>query len=181
MKNPLSSILVTIGMLIVGFVVSCKSTGTSAPEPAPAPVSSPNSTSTSSPAPSQSSGEKQILEELYEQYEGGIILTGAKEYTVLSGDTLSKIARENYGAGTNAYYFPLIIAASKNSANIVDPDKIEVGMQLIIPDLEKNLNDPGARANLKNLLKDVADIYSRKSGRLSAELYDGLINLYNAM
>jgi hypothetical protein len=195
MKKTFFGILATccIGMLIVGFVVSCKSTGTSAPQaatatpaappvPAPAaPVSSPNSRSTFSPDPRRNSEDAQILEQIYEQHDNSIILTGAAEYTVIKGDTLSKIARENYGAGTNAYFFPLIIAASKGTTDIIDPDEIEVGMQLIIPDLDENLSDPVARDNLKNLLKAVADFYSLKSGRLSVELHNGLTQLYNAM
>ncbi|MDR2177414.1 MAG: LysM peptidoglycan-binding domain-containing protein [Treponema sp.] len=186
MKARLFGIL---GILVTGFVFSCKSTGTSAPSPAPvpapapvptpAPVPNPGAISTSSPNPEPE--EEKILEQIYDQHEEGIILTGAKEYTVIRGDTLSKIARKHYGTGGNAYYFPLIIAASKSITSIVDPDEIEVGMHLIIPDLQKNLDDPGARGSLKNLLKEIAGFYSHKPGRQSAGLYTGLIRLYNTL
>jgi hypothetical protein len=127
------------------------------------------------------SGKEKSLAQIYDQYNGEIVLTGAKTYVVAKGDTLSRIARNNYGAGDNPYYFPLIIAASKDSADIIDPDEIEVGMQLIIPDLQENLNNPAARDNLKHLLKDIADYYSQKTGPQSTGLYDGLTRLYNTL
>jgi hypothetical protein len=118
---------------------------------------------------------------IYERHEVGIILTGALEYTVVKGDTLSKIARNHYGTGLNGYFFPLIIAASKNITDIVDPDQIEVGMKLVIPSLQENLDNPEARDNLKSLLKEIAGFYSRKSGRLSRGLYNGLTRLYDTL
>lgn len=165
------------GMLAVLFILSCQSTG---------------STSGSSPSPPSPSAvvedkqiplpaEEQVLTEIYDRYENTIILTGAAVYTVVKGDTLSKIARQNYGIGDNPYYFPLIIAASKGTAEILDPDSIEVGMQLTIPNLQENLSDPAARANLKNLLKEIADFYAGKSGVQSRGLYNGLTRLYNAL
>ncbi|MDR2376230.1 MAG: LysM peptidoglycan-binding domain-containing protein [Treponema sp.] len=187
-----------LGMLICGFVLSCKSAGTvSTPEPvqSPAPASTPDPVSTPAPAavpgstpgsvstfsPNPRQVEEKPLDQIYEQHEPSIILIGAKEYTVIKGDTLSKIARKYYGAGDNGYYFPLIIAASKLNVDIVDPDEIEVGMKFVIPDLQENLNDPGARSNLKNLLKEIAAFYSNKSGRQSMRLHDGLTRLYNAL
>jgi hypothetical protein len=177
MKKPL---LVVMGILTTWLVCSCKSTGTtSAPKAGPSSDSDPSPNL--SPGPGLSPQEEQSLEFIYERHDDAIILTGAKEYTVIKGDTLSKIARENYGAGGNAYYFPLIIAASKDSADIVDPDSIEVGMKLVIPSLQENLNNPAARNNLKSLIKEIADFYSRKSGGQSAGLYDGLIRLHEAL
>jgi hypothetical protein len=153
-------------ILVALVVFSCKSTGDTAvvdtrPAPAPEP--------------------ERALAEIYNHYEDKIILTGAKEYTVVKGDTLSKIARDNYGAAPNAYCFPLIIAASKGTANILDPDEIEVGMKLIIPDLQANLDNATARSNLKNLIWDVADFYSRKRSPQSAKLHDGLVKLHDTL
>jgi LysM repeat protein len=125
--------------------------------------------------------EDQALAQVYEQYESDIILAGARTYTVVKGDTLSRIARRSYGTGDNPYYFPLIIAASKDSVDITDPDLIEVGMELTIPDLQANLDNPRARSNLKNLLKDVADFYARKESSHSQGLYAGLIKLYYSL
>jgi hypothetical protein len=181
-----------MGILIVGFVFSCKTIGSAstvetvprvspAPDPAPIVAPSPAPEPSPSPGPSLSPEEVKILEDIYEQHIDTIILAGAKEYTVVWGDTLSKIARENYGAGSNAYYFPLIIAASKDSVEIVDPDMIKVGMKLTIPSLQENLNNPDARGNLKSLLKKIADFYSRKPGPQSAGLHNGLIRLYDAL
>jgi hypothetical protein len=138
-------------------------------------------TTGSAAAPPPPAGEERTLAQIYNQYEGVIVLTGAQTYTVVKGDTLSRIAREHYGTGDNPYYFPLIIAASKGGVDIVDPDSIEVGMQLIIPSLQENLNDPGARANLKNLLKDIADVYAVKPGAQSEGIHSGLTRLYNTL
>ena len=49
-------------------------------------------------------------------------------YTVQSGDTLSKISREQYG-DPNEYM--RIFYANRDKLN--DPDKIQVGQQLVIP------------------------------------------------
>jgi LysM repeat protein len=157
------------GLAAVLWAVSCRSTGSTVGETGQAPAAAPVVT------------ENQALAEIYERYENDIILTGASTYKVVSGDTLSRIARRYYGVGDHPYYFPLIIAASKGSAEILDPDSIEVGMNLIIPDLQVNLDNPAARSNLKNLLKDVADFYSKKKSSYSQGLYNGLTKLYNGM
>ncbi len=48
-------------------------------------------------------------------------------YTVAKGDTLGKIAKRFYG---DAKRFPLIVAANA----IADPDKLQVGQRLVVPD-----------------------------------------------
>ena len=53
----------------------------------------------------------------------------AVTYTVKSGDTLSKISREHYGSPTE---YMRIFYANRDKLN--DPDKIQVGQQLTIPD-----------------------------------------------
>lgn len=66
------------------------------------------------------------------------LLTGNKEdkteqtanvYIVKEGDYLWKIAEDTYGSGFNAYDI-----ASAN--NIVDPNLIETGQELVLPDVE---------------------------------------------
>ncbi len=52
-------------------------------------------------------------------------------YTVVSGDTLSKIARQFYG---NANKYPVIFEA--NTPMLKHPDKIYPGQVLVIPPLE---------------------------------------------
>ena len=54
---------------------------------------------------------------------------GAKTYTVKAGDTLSKIAKQHYG---NANSYMKIFEANKGL--LQDPDKIQVGQVLKIPD-----------------------------------------------
>ena len=51
-----------------------------------------------------------------------------KTYTVKSGDTLSKIAKEFYG---NANEYNKIFEA--NTDKLSSPDKIQVGQELVIP------------------------------------------------
>lgn len=96
---------------------------------------------------------------IYNRYANEIITDGATYYTVEPGDNLSKIANDSYGAG-NGYYFPLIMLASRDT--VVDPDLIQPGMDLLIPNLQANLDDPRARASMKNFFADVADIYDQK-------------------
>ena len=53
----------------------------------------------------------------------------AKSYTVKSGDTLSKIAKEHFG---DANKWHAIFEANRD--RIKDPDKIQVGWELNIPE-----------------------------------------------
>jgi LysM repeat protein len=106
-----------------------------------------------------------------------LIMDKAEHYVVKKGDTLTKIARAKYGR-RNAYFFPLIMAASNDQkiVNIVDPDLIEPGMELVIPNLEMNRSDPEIRKRIKTLLVQVSDIYKgRLETRWSLELIDGLL------
>ncbi len=50
-------------------------------------------------------------------------------YTVQSGDTLSKISKEYYG---NSHDYMKIFEANRDRLD--DPDKIQVGQELIIPE-----------------------------------------------
>ena len=100
------------------------------------------------------------FETVYNKYDNRLILDGATDYVVVSGDTLTRISRSNYGPG-NGYYFPLIMLASNDV--VQDPDLIEPGMRLAIPDLQRNLDDPGARQAMKDFFNEIADVYERKS------------------
>jgi len=53
---------------------------------------------------------------------------GSQSYTVKSGDTLSKISKQFYGSSNE--YMRIFYA---NRDKLSDPDKIQVGQQLIIP------------------------------------------------
>jgi LysM repeat protein len=54
--------------------------------------------------------------------------SAGQKYTVKSGDTLSKIAQQFYG---NASQYNKIFEANRNILS--DPDKIQVGQELVIP------------------------------------------------
>ncbi|MDR0910044.1 MAG: hypothetical protein LBM77_09805 [Spirochaetaceae bacterium] len=99
------------------------------------------------------------LGEVYNDYDDLLNLTGAAKYTVVRGDDLSHIAAVQYGKD-NAYFFPIIMLASKNT--VIDPDLLEPGMELIIPDLNINLSDDKIKRGIKKFLNDIADVYSRK-------------------
>ena len=109
------------------------------------------------------------LEQIYETYRGRLDLTGAQSYVVVRGDSLSQIARRFFGSLTNVgeagvnngFYFPVIMLASPDS-HIVDPDLIEPGLALNIPDLQRNLANSSARRAIKDFLFEIAYIYNRK-------------------
>ena len=117
----------------------------------------------------------EALGQIYDTYRPLLDLTGAQNYTVVRGDTLSEITRRYYGNLTdvgvagphNGFYFPVIMMAS--DGKIVDPDLIEPGMNLKVPDLKKNLANPGARKAIKDTLIDVAYVYNKKGVAASEE------------
>ena len=120
------------------------------------------------------------LNQIYDSLRPKLDLSGAREYTVVRGDTLSAITRNHYGTLTgvgnagpnNGFYFPVIMAASGHQ--IVDPDLIEPGMKLMIPDLQRNLSNPIARKAIKDCLSDVAYVYNKKGVKVTE---DGLTTL----
>jgi nucleoid-associated protein YgaU len=59
----------------------------------------------------------------------GVGSAGHRTYTVKSGDTLSKIAKEHYG---NAGDYMRIFEA--NRGTLKDPNKIQPGQELVIPE-----------------------------------------------
>ena len=109
-------------------------------------------------------------EHIYDTYRGRLDMTCAQDYVVVRGDSLSQITRRFYGnltdvgeaGGSNGFYFPVLMLASEDS-HIVDPDLIEPGLALKIPDLPRNLANAGARRAIKDFLNDVAYIYNRKN------------------
>jgi hypothetical protein len=115
------------------------------------------------------------LNQIYDTYRTHLILDGAQDYTVASGDTLTAITRKYYGPLTevgdagpnNGFYFPVIMMAG--DSDIVDPDKIEPGMKLKIVDLKKNLANPVSRAAIKDCLNDVSYVYNKKGSAVTEE------------
>jgi len=88
----------------------------------------------------------------------GLDLTGAKYYKVKSGDTLSDISRNFYG---DSFYYPIIMLASRGV--VINPDKIVPGMELTIPDIERNKSGATSRRSMKNCLNGFAEIERRKA------------------
>ncbi|GHV75225.1 hypothetical protein AGMMS49942_00460 [Spirochaetia bacterium] len=122
----------------------------------------------SAPAPVEDHQEEMNLsfDNVYNKYEDRLILEGAADYVVKADDWLTKIARRFYGNGKpfgvpDAYFFPLIMLASNDV--VKDPDLIEVGMKLTIPDLPRNLDNPDARQMMREFFTDIAGIYEEKA------------------
>lgn len=85
-------------------------------------------------------------------------ITGAKKYTVKQGDTLAKIAGEQYKDNTDgAFYFPIIMKASEDL--VKNPDFILPRMVLTVPDLQRNLASADTKAYVNSLLIDAAKYY----------------------
>lgn len=135
-KKNIVLALITVFILVI---TGCPST----PPPAPAPK--PAAPPPEQPAPVVSDG---------------LVLDGAANYTVVSGDTLAEIAASRYG-GTNMYFFPLIRVA--NSSVVSDPDLIEPGTNLVIPALQANLNSVSANAMVRAEMLRIASQYDRQS------------------
>ncbi len=99
------------------------------------------------------------FEKVYDKYQNALIMDGAKSYTVVKGDTLSAITKKSYPT-ESGFYFPVIMLASNNV--VLDPDLIEPGMKLTIPDLKANLNNAAARVRIKSYLLEIATVYKNK-------------------
>jgi hypothetical protein len=148
MKKMLLAALV---LLVSLFTMACASTEPVAQE-------------TPAPAMTTQDDVNVAFERVYNAYREALILDGAQTYTVVSGDFLAAITRRFY-SGEHGYFFPLIMLASSDV--VLDPELIEPGMVLTIPDLQKNLDDPSARGYLKGFLRDVADVYDQKAASMS--------------
>lgn len=120
----------------------------------------------------------QAFEEVYSNFNQMLIMDGAKDYKVKSGDTLSSIAKDFYGKD-NGYYFPLIMLAS--SQTILDPDKIEPGMTLTVPDLQKNLDDKSVHQGMKKYFNEIADVYKTKNTATAKKTREELLNIANQL
>jgi hypothetical protein len=164
----MKKIVLCLVLILSFFVLFACASVPPEPEPAPpsssAPASSPASTpAVSTPAPSSPNVPARSTD---------LVLDGAETYTVVRGDTLSKIARSKY---RNGFYYPIIMMASSNV--VKDQDKITPGMRLTIPNLQANLNDSRARASIKRYILEIAGITERKRPRDAA----GLRSLANSL
>jgi hypothetical protein len=121
------------------------------------------------PITSQAEADK-AFRDIYQRFRGDLILDGAESHKVVEGDTLSKISREHYN---NGFYFPLIMLASSDV--VADPDLIQPGMELTVPNLQKNLDSPKAKGKMKNFFEEIAKVYDRREKY--AETAEGLRKL----
>lgn len=76
----------------------------------------------------ENNGTTEVYLEETRETENSPMPDSAEKYTVVSGDTLWGISKKFYGDGSK---YPLI--ADKN--NIIDPNKINTGQQIVIPSL----------------------------------------------
>jgi hypothetical protein len=165
-------LLCLASLIVVSLLVACKTT----------------------PAPAEGQQEEVNLsfETVYNRYDSRLILDGATDYEVKRGDSLTGISRQFYGSGeqfgvSNGYFFPLIMLASSNQ--VQDPDLIEPGMTLSIPDLQRNLDSPSARQSMKEFFRDIAGVYERKAGdetrdkrkKLAEQTRNSLLTLSEAL
>lgn len=109
-------------------------------------------------------GADEIFRAVYDRFRGQLILDGADSHVVVSGDTLHAISAARYGDG---HFYPLIMLASSDV--VLDPDRISPGMRLTVPDLQRNLDDPGARRALASFMREIADIEEERGRRSAAE------------
>jgi phage tail protein X len=164
-------------VLSIFFVVSCASSqGTAAsPEPAPAPVAAPApERPVAAPAPAPAPEQPFPAP----QPKSSIILDNARTHRVVWGNTLSKIARQYYGS-RNGYYYPLIILG--NPGIVKNPDLIVGGTRLQIPDLQRNLDNRAARAELKAYMNELVTYYAQKGGRTNQTMSNNLRSLANTL
>jgi Tfp pilus assembly protein FimV len=151
MKKILSVCIVLLSLLVIFSCATTTPAAEPAPESAPAP--------TPAPQPQPAAQPAQPAPAPAPVNPSDLILEGAQSYTVAQGDILSLIAAKFYGAG-NMYYFPILALANKTI--ISDPDLIHPGRQLVIPDLQRNLNNAGTKATIKSTINDAAVYYDRK-------------------
>jgi hypothetical protein len=156
---------ITVLVMVIVFVfAACGGTppaSTPAPQPEPAAEPAPPPPPAPTPPPVQ------------EPLRNVLILDGARNYTVKSGDTLVEISKQFYN---NGYYYPVIFIA--NLTKLQDADKIEPDTQLVIPDLQRNLNDAGARIVVKQaLLGSIPFEHSRNRDRTA----DGMLEVSNSL
>lgn len=137
------------GLLLIALSIMVLAACGSSPAPTPAPV----------PVP--------------EAVKDTDMFAGASTYTVVQGDTLAEIAARRYG-GSNMYYFPVIRLASM--AVVTDPDLIEIGDTLIIPNLELTLQIDAAKVLIKTEMNRIADQYVRQNKPIAAARLRNLAN-----
>lgn len=112
------------------------------------------------------------FDKVYNSHAGVLVLDGAERYTVKDGDTLTGIAKGAYG-GENGYYFPIIMLASHDV--VKDPERIEPGMQLMIPSFDANIKNKDVAKRLSPYFKDIAEVYEQKKTAAPVDIRPNLL------
>jgi hypothetical protein len=166
----MKKVVLCLLLILSFFVLFACAAAPPASEPAPSPGSAssppPAASTPSAPSPQQPSNP------VPSSRSTDLILDGAETYTVVRGDTLTKIAKSKY---QNGFYYPLIMMASQNV--VKDQDLITPGMRLTIPRLQVNLNDSRAKESMKKYFLEIASLTERKRPRDAA----GLRSLANSL
>lgn len=111
---------------------------------------------------------------VYNTYADALVLDGAETYEVQSGDRLTSIAKSHYG-DDKGYYFPLIMLASNDV--VKDPEFIQPGMQLTIPNFDANINNPEVAKSLSPYFKDLAGVYKQKKTEAAPDIRQHLLEI----
>lgn len=162
MKNLFKcALLALVGLL---FITSCGTEPPAKPEQ-PAPVVEtdvPEPTPEPTPVPEETPVPEPVSTVNY------------TEYTVVKGDTLSQIAEKFYGSKDKAYFFPIIIAYTLDSyakvnvgeehvaVSLNDPDVIEPGTTLRVPNFDEFMASSLHTMAVKPLFEKIAVQYEKK-------------------
>jgi hypothetical protein len=163
MKRKTKYVLGIVALAIITFALIFASCASKPPAPEPTPASAPEPPPPPPPPPPPAPTV---------QRHQGLIIDGAETHIVTLWDTLSRLSRHYYG---NGFYYPVILLASDD---VTDHDVIHIGMRLTIPDLQRNLDDPEARARIKSYLNEFATTHNN---RLRQRDIEGLRNLANSL
>jgi hypothetical protein len=163
-KNKLKFLGIIALVAVIGFSLAACTTPPQPDQPPPPPPPPPAQPAPDQPPPPPPPPPAAAT---------ALILDGASNYTVKKGDMLVSIAKQFYN---NGYYYPVIALANINK--IQDPDKIEPDTQIIIPNLQRNLNDAGARAVVKQALIAAVPFEISRDRRDTA---DGIRKLADSM
>lgn len=129
-------------------------------------------------APDSQDAVNKAFGTVYENYADLALADGATKYEVKSGDTLTSIAKENFGE-QNGYYFPLIMLVSEDV--VQDPDLIAPGMELLIPDFDKAMKNDSIKPRIKSFFKEISDVYKKKVTPTSDKTRQELLNISKSL
>ena len=123
--------------------------------------------------------QEDVNNSFYKVYHNYTVdLEGAQTYTVESGDTLTAITKKFYG-NQNGYYFPLIMIASSDV--VLDPDLISPGMELTVPDFDKNIKNAEQAKKLSPYFKDIANVYKIKTTNGAEDIRKELLSISSTL